>query len=511
MLAGVALASAAWLLLPQRATLARKLPAGQALVFDQVLATIRSHYLDTLSEDEMYREAVRGVVDHLADPYSTVLAGTEYTRFQESLTGSSVGVGLEVERVRGAWQLLPPMPGSPAADAGLHAGDRLLGVDGRTISDWPPLRVREALQGPVGTRVSVLVRRASSPQRLVDLIRADVRRPSVGPALLLTHRTGYAALTSVTRTSTSELRGEVRRLIGRGMTRLILDLRQNPGGLVSEGADVAGLFLEQGRLIARLEGRQGDGRTYLAEADSPWPTLPLVVLVDGGTASSAELIAAALQDNDRAVVLGVPSLGKGIVQSTFSLVDGSALRLTSGRWLAPSGRSIQRMAVGRRAFADGQSAAALADTFRSTNGRPLAAHAGVIPDRQVLPVMDSESERTFRVAVARDPSEYRDALAYVASRVDGGRPAGEEQITVSPRMRAMLFQRLQGTKANVPARTFEGARDAVERDLTTAVARRWLGEAGTTRVRLRRDPQVAAALALIAGRMSIGGTGGTRQ
>jgi carboxyl-terminal processing protease len=281
-----------------------------------------------------------------------------------------------------------------------------------------------------------------------------------------------------------ELAQQVETLVAQGMRGLVLDLRGNAGGLVEEGLQIAQLFLDRGQIIATIKRR--DVQVFRAGGSQPWPDLALAVLVDGTTASAAEVATAALQDHDRAIVVGTPTRGKGVVQQTYSLGGEVALRFTTGRWYAPSGRWIQR----------GAKPARIAPS--SDGGRMLPAGSGIVPDTIVTPATPTVGERAYGLAVARNRSEYEDALSVIAAHLVRTGAVSSEATPVTPRMRSMLFQRLQGSGLQVSDTLYAAAAAAVDRDLGVVMVRAAFGTAAAVRRQIGHDHQVRTAGALLA-------------
>ncbi len=243
---------------------------------------------------------------------------------------------------------------------------------------------------------------------------------------MLQGSTGFVALNPVSETSANELKEEINNLRKQGMQRLILDLRANPGGLLDQGVAVSDLFLDQGQQIVSTRGRaEGTSKSFADAAPQLWPEMPVVVLVNEYSASAAEIIAGALQDNDRAVVVGTPTFGKGLVQSLFRLPPNRALKLTTARWFTPSGRTIQRTAKNEAdqvrqvtSQAAGTDSARL-DTlpiFKTVGGRTIRGGGGIVPDRIVRADTITDREKEFGKALGSDVAAYRDAL--VATAID---------------------------------------------------------------------------------------------
>ena len=481
---GAALASGAWMIRPAPAAAPGASAYARARVFEEALTLLRAHAVDTLNEGDLYLQATEGVVKSLHDPWAALLVGDSYDHFRARMDGLVPGVGLELETRGGSLSVARAVLGSSAQRAGLRAGDRVLAVDDSTTDGWSVERLRNALRGPEGSTVRLVVeRRGGDSAFAVALKRAPVREPAVRPGVMLGDGIGYLAVTAINGRAADELAQEIDALAAHGLRGLVIDLRGNPGGLVQEGTRLAELFLDPGQVAAATAGRERE--VFRARRTQRWPDLPLAVLVDGATASAAEVVAAAWQDHDRAIVLGTATFGKGVVQRTYPLSDDAALRFTTARWYAPSGRWIQR---GSRPSAT---------SYRSDGGRPQPAGVGIVPDTVVLPAPATDADRAYGAAVGQDLAAYDDALAAVAAHLVTNGEVSADTTTVTPRMRAMLFQRLQGSGLHVSGPVFAAAAAAVDRDLGAAMTRAAYGSEAALRRRLAADDQVEAARALL--------------
>jgi C-terminal peptidase prc len=319
----------------------RAVPVTTASVFQDVLSAIRQSFVDSLSDDDLYVKAAKGVVTTLGDPYSSFLAPAEFREYREVLRGRGRSIGFTVADGPTGVRVATVFQGSAADRAGVAIGQFLVEVAGRSTVGLGAARVEALLRadsGPVRLRL-----RPPGDSIGVDFsIEAEATRlPAVHPALRLSDRVGYVALRAVSEQSSRQLAAALDRLDAGRLDGLLLDLRGNPGGRLDEGLAIADLFLEPGRRIGGVAKRRAFAALYTARDAQPYPRLRLVVLVDGRTASSAEIVAAALRDNDRARLVGQRTLGKGLIQTTIPLGDSVAVRLSTGRWRSPSGGAIE--------------------------------------------------------------------------------------------------------------------------------------------------------------------------
>ena len=464
-------------------------------LFDQVVTHVRRYAVDSLDDAELYRKAAAGILAQLPDPYAALLLGSDQTTIAEQTSGNYGGIGVQADLRGGTIMVVSAWPDSPADRAGLRTGDRIVEVDGRAVGPADLNETARLLRGTPGTAVVVRVRRPNIEGLLTFTVRrAEVHRRSVSPGILYDDGIGYVALFRISNQSAEELATTLDSLERVGMRSLVLDLRGNPGGLLEEGVAVADLFLNAGAPILETRGRTPSvTRQYVDRAEQRWPDLPIVVLINEGTASAAEIIAGALQDHDRALAIGQPTYGKGLVQSVYTLDEGVALRLTTGRWYTPSGRTIQRpeRSVGIAALA-----AAPADTmpeFRTGGGRVVRGGGGIVPDvivrRDSLPA----GERAFLDGLGSRLPAYRDAVTTVALRIRGRGGVTSSDFPVMPAWRGELLAELAEREiVVVPAQAADAYR-VMDRDLGHEIARYALGRPAELRRRAWHDKQLQAA------------------
>ncbi|MFI5244923.1 MAG: S41 family peptidase, partial [Gemmatimonadales bacterium] len=269
-----------------------------AKLFDAVLRRVEESWVDSASSEELYRRATTGLVQQLGDPNTAFLTPDRLRRLREVVSGSYSGVGMNVDSRDGWITVLAPRPGSPAERAGIRAGDRVVEVDGQATRSWTTDEARNALRGPLGSTVKLVIERAGARIPLT-LERSDIHVRSVQRAAILDDHTGYAAIGSFTDSTNLDVTATIDSLVHAGATSLILDLRNNPGGLLAQGVAVAELFLDPGQKVVSTKGRMAAANaSYKATSAQRWPKLPIIVLVNGGTASAAEIVAGALQDHD---------------------------------------------------------------------------------------------------------------------------------------------------------------------------------------------------------------------
>ncbi len=316
-------------------------------LLDEVVARVRREYVEPVQDSKMEQAAVAGVVSSL-DPHSAFLTAAEYDEMRVNTAGSYSGVGIEVSTQDGKVVVVAPIEGSPAARAGVRAGDVVLAVDGQPVS---PTRLNETIdrmRGNVGSHVRLAVGRNGEPEPLVfDLARSEVHVHTVR-AEPLRGGYGYVRITQFSDSTPADLDQALTELTAsasKPLRGLVLDLRGNPGGVLESAVGVADEFLDSG-VIVRADGRTPDARFEMdATAGDALAGAPVVVLVDGGSASGSEIVAGALRDHGRATLMGERTFGKGSVQTVIPLRDGQALKLTTSKYFTPSGASIHEKGI----------------------------------------------------------------------------------------------------------------------------------------------------------------------
>jgi carboxyl-terminal processing protease len=325
----------------------RASPYRRLGVIAQVLAHIENSYVDPVDEDRIVDGAVRGMVNTL-DPHSSYLSPEDYALLEADTTGQFGGVGVEIDARGDFLTVLVPFAGSPAARAGVRAGDEILEIEGHDARGMDVDEAVRQMRGRPGTHVHMTLRRRGQTQPIrVELTREVIHVVSV-ESRSLPDSIGYVAIKSFqdrTSDEVSRALDELTRAAGGRLRGLVLDLRFNPGGLLDESVFVADQFLREG-VIVSTRGRNGQAQDEArARAAGTRPEFPIVVLVNGYSASAAEILAGALQDHHRALIVGQRTFGKGSVQSVIDLPDGGALKLTIARYFTPSGRSIQAQGI----------------------------------------------------------------------------------------------------------------------------------------------------------------------
>lgn len=315
--------------------------ADEAQLVQQALDTIDEIYYRDVDRDRLVDESIEGAVASLRDQFSHYFDPETYRRFEHSTNPSFSGIGVTVRPADGGGLVIQSViPDSPAASSALRRGDRIVAVDGRSLSGRPSSFAIGLIKGRPGTEVTLTYVR-DGRRREERIERARVTSPVVASRMVRRdgRRYGVVLFASFTERSSAQVRAAVDRLLERGAEGIVLDMRGNGGGLLSEAVDVASIFIPDGTIVS-TDGRSRPRHVYTASGDAIRRSVPVVVLVDRGTASSAEIVTGALQDRDRATVVGTRTFGKGVFQEIRELPNGGALDLTVGQYFLPSGRNL---------------------------------------------------------------------------------------------------------------------------------------------------------------------------
>lgn len=371
-----ALGAALWALTRPKDEVLAETPAVGTVLFEMVFSHVKSFSVDSLSDQELYGRAAAGVIDELDDPYALLLLPGREPPIPEDAPAPQ---GLYLDRRDGLVVVVATVKGSPGEIAGIRSGDRLVGIDSIPIDGSRLDQAVRLLDGPAGTTVKLRVRPAGGRTTLlVEVTRG--RLPSTGAveSSTLGGGVGRVVVRRFPRGIEDSVRSSVESLRGSGVRSLVLDLRGAVGGDINQGVALADLFLDAGSTIAESRSRQvAITRSFRDSTASPFDSLPMTVLVDEGTAGAAEVVAGALQDHDRAAILGAVTFGRGVSQTTFQLASGASLRLTTALWVTPRGRQIQTPPR----QADGDSVPR--PKLTSDAGRDILGGGGIVPDRVI--------------------------------------------------------------------------------------------------------------------------------
>jgi len=368
------------------------LRTSEARVFLEAFETISRFHVSGLPDSVLWERTIDGLIDRLDDPYATVFTPTEFDRFREQTTGNYAGIGVQIGRLNARVTVTAVFRGTPAEGVGVLVGDRIVWVEGHDATDWSLDQARDSIRGPPGSVVRLRVARDG----FVDPIPMDIVRDSVHVSALaaawVDNDVAHFSIDRIARGIALELDEAL--TDHRNARALVMDLRRNPGGYLDEALQIVDLFLSPRQLLASAEGRNTLGelekQVWTARSSARITGMPIVVLVDEFTASAAEIISGALQDHDRAVVVGERTFGKGVVQSVYPLPAGRQIRITTGSWFTPLGRSLHRPR-----HRDGrlkQEDETQLEWVETAAGRRLRSGGGVFPDLAVEPDRPQDEE-----------------------------------------------------------------------------------------------------------------------
>lgn len=394
--------------------------------FSKVYDLVEDNSAEKVGPDKgIYKGAIPGMLRTL-DPHSNFFDPKDFAGLREEQKGRYYGVGMSIQPQpkTGRTMVVAPFPGSPAYKAGIRPGDVVMAVNDKRTDNLTTPEVADLLKGPRGTKVQIAVQRDGLEKPITfNVVRDEVRRDSIDAAFWLKPSIAYIDMTQFTETTSEELEADLKKLGEQNIQGLILDLRNDPGGLLQEAVAVAGRWLQRGQVVVSHKGRAYNEKPYLAHGSQFGLNYPIVVLVDRYTASAAEIVSGALQDHDRGWILGDTTFGKGLVQTVFPLSDNTGLALTTQHYYTPSGRLIQRdyskmsfldYYYGRRADAKDSH-----DVKQTDLGRVVYGGGGITPDEHY----DAPKPNPFQIAVLRKNAFFTFTAQYFGGK-DAKLPKG---------------------------------------------------------------------------------------
>lgn len=503
LVAVTAMATGGWFL--QRGMGQERNVYANARLFEDVLQFVSESFVDEKESSELYRMAVDGMLEELGDPHTSLMLAEDYERLRLQTQGEYGGIGVSIDRRAGWITVISPLPGTPGERAGLQAGDQIIEVDGESTRDWDTDMAVSKLRGPEGEPVDILIARGGVGEPIpIRIVREEIHIQAVPASYMLDGNVGYVELVSFSESSTSELRDAVRQLREDGARGVILDLRNNPGGLLDQGVSVADLFLARNQTVVETKGRAANqNQRAVARTGDQFPGLPVVVLVGPQSASASEIVAGALQDHDRALVLGRTTYGKGSVQSLYPLENNNWLKITTARWYTPVGRSIQKpYGIDAHLVDDDVGEAAPADTtekpaYKTDSGRTVYGGGGIHPDLVLAPDTTTLEERRFVQAMQQNLADYISARLNFAVRYLRENPGLRPGFAVTPAMLDRFYTAISEAGVEVDRELYDKAYRWVANDLGVEITySKWGQEAARQRTNAD-DPQVAAAANLL--------------
>lgn len=462
--------------------------------FLDVYNVVEANYTDVIDPEEVFYQGVLPGMMQTLDPHSAFLDPEQYESLREMQRSTEKGFGSVVSLLSGRVIVLQTLPDSPSARSGLSPGDEIMVINRYPLSRLSIDQLIQLLGQSRQQRAQLMVKRPGFARLIpMELVPAEMADPSVSHVFFLEPGLAYIKLANFEQTTASEFRAAIERLQADGMNGLVLDLRQNPGGIVESAIMVASFFLQPGQDILWVEGRDGPPQDVEVPENSQPYDFPVSVLVDDRTASAAELLAGALQDHDRASILGMTSFGKGLVQSVFQLSGGAAVALTTARYLTPSGRSIQRPlgdhACEMYALADCKEESTAVQEFRTDSGRIVTGGGGVNPDQAVPP----RGYTHFEAVMESSNSFFEFAQEYLRNHSGIG-----EDFEVSPELLDEFHTFLDKRRIQPSLSEWSSTVGFIRNRLKQEIFNLAIGVEKGDEVATRRDPVVRAALRTLA-------------
>jgi len=460
--------------------------------FTDVYAIVEQNYAEPITgdkaDDVIYDGAIPGMLQVL-DPHSHFYDPKAYAHLREDQRGRYYGVGMMIEQQNNKVYVLTPYEDTPSFRAGIHPGDLISAIDGKSTDGWTSDQVAKALKGPKGTHVQVTMIRYGQAKPLVfDLVRDEIPHPSVDIKFEIRPGIGYIHLTQFQETTGQEMEDAIDSL---GNPKgLLLDLRGNPGGLLSQAVDVCDHLLAKGQTIVSQRGRAYSDQNYTATHGNGGRTFPIVVLVDRNTASAAEIVSGALQDHDRALIVGETTFGKGLVQTVYNLSENSGLALTTYHYYTPSGRLIQRNYEGVSLYDYYNHAGSLGpnssnrEVKLTDSGRTVYGGGGIAPDEKI----EEPKNNHFQDELLYKDVFFHFAPVYVSSHTVGKDFRVDNEVMAEFK-KFLTSQDVEFTDADI-----EGAADWIEARIKKDILTIQFGQLEGLRSMAEWDPMVQKAL-----------------
>ncbi len=462
--------------------------------FTKVYALVEKNFADPVApEKALYKGAIPGMLRTL-DPHSSFFDPRDFQILREDQRGAYFGVGMQIGPSRtgnGKTIVISPFPGSPAYKAGIRPGDTILAVDDKPTDKLTLTEIADLLKGPRGTRVKVTIGREGSDAPLTfNLIRAEIPRNTVQEAFWIKPGIAFLEVDSFNENTSKDVEDQLRKLGENNIKGLILDLRDNPGGLLNEGVAVAGRFLRKGQTVVSHRGRASGEKPHVAKNGNGSHEYPIVVLVNRYSASAAEIVAGALQDHDRAWILGDNTFGKGLVQTVYPLAENTGLALTTARYYTPSGRLIQRdyanISFYDYYFRKNTETRNLNDAKSTDSGRTVYGGGGITPDEKY----EAPKLNRFQTQLRRRWTMFNFVSRYLGTH-DAKIPKNWEPDTV---VMAELHSYLIQTGIKFNEAEFAESQDWLKSELKREMVSSAFGVEEARKLTIDTDPEVARAV-----------------
>ena len=382
-------------------------------IFDKTAVTITSNYVENIDEDALIKAGIDGMTSKL-DPYSRYLTGGDYDYLRQETDGEFNGIGVSLGAHHDTLTVESVLPDTPGDKHGIKPGDRLISIDGVDILNFSDAKIRSMLHGAEGSTVNLSLHRPGNGHFNIDVIREKIEISPVTYYGLVSNGVGYIALSLFSDGACDKVSLAIKSMKKQGMKSLILDLRDNPGGLLMESVKLASLFLPENSTVVETRGREGQiAESYKSTGNDVFQSGELIIIVNGETASAAEIVAGAIQDHDRGIIIGAATFGKGLVQQIMQFSESSALKLTTAKYYLPSGRCLQKPDWSSFELVKGKRLNSSDSLYRTASGRPVFGGGGILPDI----VIDEESPSAYVDFLQTESCFFDYAVDYVKTHV----------------------------------------------------------------------------------------------
>jgi carboxyl-terminal processing protease len=479
--------------------------------FGSALSAIEANYIDKVDSDRLVYSAVRGMLSTL-DPHSSFFDPREYAQMRERQEGHYYGIGIQISAVDGDIIAQFVFEGSPAYKQGVRQGDVIAKISGEATKGWNTDQAMRKLRGARGTPVQISLKRRGYAQTIdVELVRDEITIPTVPAFFMIDATTGYVQLRDFGENTDRDLRRALQALAPKGMRRLLLDIRNNPGGPLDQAIKVVNEFMPRGKMIVYTRGRVSNSdQDYRATEDGEFTDIPIVMMANRSSASASEIVTGALQDHDRAYVVGETTFGKALVQSIYRISGGAGLALTTAHYYTPSGRLIQRpwdatfdeYLTYTMRDQDANKPHNAADLKRTDAGRPVYSGGGIEPDKRVAgPLEGFDPTRFGRALNAR--GEFANYAAKFTADGDtrvaqpsAGRRTVKPSFVVDDAMVADFREQLKADRVKIEEDAFKKDFDFIKAMIRFEIDRALYGVADARRHLIEVDPQARVALTM---------------
>ena len=478
-------------------------------IYTAALAAVEREYVEDLPSDRLVYSSIDGLLKTL-DPHSNFFDPREYAQMRERQQGSYYGLGVTIASIDGDITIQSIFEGSPAYKRGIRRGDVIARVEGDSMKGWTTEEAVRRLKGPKGTTVNISIKRRGAEELIdMEVMRDEVNITTVRGAFMIDGQTGYVKLAEFSETSDRELGAALEQLRARGMKRLVFDLRDNPGGLLDQAILVSNRFLPRGDLIVYQRGRvDNSDEDYHARNKSDYIDLPLVVLVNRNSASASEIVAGALQDHDRGLVVGETTFGKALVQSVYRISNNAGVAVTTARYYTPSGRLIQRpwdgsfdeyLTYSLRDQSE-QTHRSDADVKYTDAGRKVYSGGGIEPDKFIAGPIEGFSPTRFgrqlyaRQAFAQFADQFTAEGDNRLAAANKGKKSVAKGFTVDAAMMADFRKLLESQRVKIDEEAFQKDLDFIKAMIHYDIDVALFGIEEARRNLVARDPQAQFAL-----------------